>query len=582
MLALTLLAGTIFLTAISADQVRDTRATPSTPGPTGSGTITGLVTTADTTNRPIRLANIVLIGATTGTLRVTSTDDSGAFTITNLPADRYTIGASKLPYLGAVAGARRAARTGGAIVLADNQKISDVAIRLYPGGSISGTVTTEDGQPAAFVAIVLQLRRLEGATRTFTQDGAPVMTDDRGRFRFFGLAPGEYVVASSGSGRSSARQLTDAEVDAALKGAPVPLPSTPDGPLTPGSALAYASVFYPGTTRLNDAVPIRLAAGEDREGIDFRLMTARVARVSGTVATDDGRPLETADVLISTSPEAALSFNARIRVGPDGRFAMGGVVPGTYTASALGTGSQAGYFAVATVEIDGVDQSLQLTLQPPLKLAAQLVFDGAAPPVLAGRRVPFESLTPLSNAARPQVSISNPSGVFTITNLIPGRYLLGGPLFFGASTDSVTWSLMSVMVDGMDVTDLPITLGSDPLPKSIVVTYGDRWQELSGRLSLASGAAATDYTMIVFPANKAYWLLGSRRIRTTQPGTNGEYTLSGPGPLTLPPGEYLLAAVTDLERNEEFDPGLLASLIPAAVPVSLQPGQRKVQDLVVK
>ena len=50
----------------------------------------------------------------------------------------------------------------------------------------------------------------------------------------------------------------------------------------------------------------------------------------------------------------------------------------------------------------------------------------------------------------------------------------------------------------------------------------------------------------------------------------------------LPPGDYLLAAVTDLERNEEYDPAFLASLVTAAVPVTLLPGQRKVQDLVVK
>jgi hypothetical protein len=74
----------------------------------------------------------------------------------------------------------------------------------------------------------------------------------------------------------------------------------------------------------------------------------------------------------------------------------------------------------------------------------------------------------------------------------------------------------------------------------------------------------------------------SRRIRTARPGTNGEFTLSGRGPLTLPPGDYLLAAVTDLDRYEEFDPSLLASLASSAVPVTLQPEQRKVQDLVVK
>ena len=310
------------------------------PAPTGSGTIAGIVTVSDSAaGRPVRLANVVLIGAATGTLRVTSTDDVGAFAFTNLPADRYTVGASKLPYLGAVAGARRPARPGTAIALDDGQKRSDVAIRLHPAGSIAGTVYTEDGRPAARISVGLRQRNIEGPTHVVTPDGGPVQTDDRGQFRFFGLAPGEYFVTSTGSGRDNFRQLSDAEVDAALKGGAVAAPPAAM-PGLPTPALQYASVFFPGTTRLNDAIPIRLAAGEEREGVDFRLMTARIARVSATVVTDDGRPLEPAEVTISTAPEAALSFTARVRIGPDGRFDIGGIVPGTYTASVLGSGSQ--------------------------------------------------------------------------------------------------------------------------------------------------------------------------------------------------------------------------------------------------
>ena len=139
--------------------------------------------------RPVRLANVVLIGAATGTLRVTSTDDAGAFAFTNLPADRYTVGASKLPYLGAVAGARRPARPGTAIALDDGQKRSDVAIRLHPADRLPERSYTEDGRPAARISVGLHQRNIEGPAQVLTPDGGPVQTDDRGQFRFFGLAP---------------------------------------------------------------------------------------------------------------------------------------------------------------------------------------------------------------------------------------------------------------------------------------------------------------------------------------------------------------------------------------------------------
>ena len=170
----------------------------------------------------------------------------------------------------------------------------------------------------------------------------------------------------------------------------------------------------------------------------------------------------------------------------------------------------------------------------------------------------------------------------TVTGVIPGRYVIGGPLFLGANSSSLTWSLASVMVDGRDVTDLPVDIGPGNVPKDVVITYADRSQELSGRLQQSSGAPATDYTIVVFPADKAYWIPGSRRILTTRSGTDGQFRLGGPGFITLPAGDYLLAAVSEIDRDEQFDPAFLSSLMPAAIAVKLGPGEKKVQDLVIK
>jgi hypothetical protein len=47
----------------------------------------------------------------------------------------------------------------------------------------------------------------------------------------------------------------------------------------------------------------------------------------------------------------------------------------------------------------------------------------------------------------------------------------------------------------------------------------------------------------------------------------------------LPPGEYLLAAVTDLGADEQYDVKLLDALAKAAVPISLASGERRQQNL---
>ena len=183
---------------------------------------------------------------------------------------------------------------------------------------------------------------------------------------------------------------------------------------------------------------------------------------------------------------------------------------------------------------------------------------------------------------RDRVSATTPTGEFTVTGLVPGRYVIGNAPFFGASTASVTWGLESVMVDGKDVTDLPVTIAPEAMPKEVVVTLGDRWQELSGRVADAAGNGVSDYTVMVFPVNEEYWLSGSRRIVTAQPGTDGRFSLGGPGPALLPAGEYYLAAVTDVSKDEQYDPAFLQSLISSSVRITLAPGEKRTQNLAIR
>jgi hypothetical protein len=62
-----------------------------------------------------------------------------------------------------------------------------------------------------------------------------------------------------------------------------------------------------------------------------------------------------------------------------------------------------------------------------------------------------------------------------------------------------------------------------------------------------------------------------------RPGTNGRFSFAD-----LPAGDYLLAALTDVEPNEWQKRDVLAELAPAGVKVTLGEGERKHQDLQVK
>lgn len=557
-------------------QARDARVNaPVTSAPTGTGAISGTVT-SDAAPRPLRLATVVLIGATTGVVKVTSTDSDGKFTFGSLPADRYSIGASKLPYLGAVAGARRPARPGTPVVLAAAQKITDVVIRLPLGAAISGTVLDERGQPASAMVSVQQ-RRLQNGERVLVSVGSGANTDERGRYRIYGLPPGEYVVSAFRFAvtATAPRQLSDREFDDALRGTvPPPEPAPPQ--------MRYVPTYYPGTSRPSDAGGILVAAGDERMDVDVRLETATPARLEGSVSTSDGQTVPNASVLLQSVAGSVLQNSSASRVGQDGRFLLTNVQPGSYVLSCTQSGPQGSLFGSLVVDVAGDQSGLQLMLRPPASLKGRIVFDGTspAPPVTSVQ----PTLKSMSKAVVVSATVTptDPSGNFTMLRVAPGPYMINGPLSFGANANSMTWALQSVTADGKDITDRPIDITLDNAPKDIVLTFTDKWQGVTGKLSQASGAPATDYTVIVFPSDKSYWLTGSRRILTARPDSSGQFALAGPGPISLPPGEYLLAAVTELDRDEQFDPALLASLVSAAVPLTIAPGERKVQDLVIR
>jgi hypothetical protein len=92
-----------------------------------------------------------------------------------------------------------------------------------------------------------------------------------------------------------------------------------------------------------------------------------------------------------------------------------------------------------------------------------------------------------------------------------------------------------------------------------------------------NGQPLAEHFIIVFPADRAKWIPGTKRIRTTRPGTDGQFSILG-----LAPGDYLIAAVTDVESGEWNDLAFLEALVPAGIKFSLADGEKKRQDLQIK
>ena len=83
--------------------------------------------------------------------------------------------------------------------------------------------------------------------------------------------------------------------------------------------------------------------------------------------------------------------------------------------------------------------------------------------------------------------------------------------------------------------------------------------------------------LVVFAADPRYWTPASRRIVAMRPSSDGRY-----GFRDLPAGEYRLAALTDAEPGQWFDPRVLRELTGASIPVRLGEGEQRGQDLRVR
>jgi hypothetical protein len=202
-----------------------------------------------------------------------------------------------------------------------------------------------------------------------------------------------------------------------------------------------------------------------------------------------------------------------------------------------------------------------------------VVFEGGPPPDPADLEQLSFRLMPLGSGGR---LLSNGGGRvggdarFTFAGIVPDTYQFTYTWTAAAASDR--WTLKGSTVNGRDAYESPLAITPDDRI-DWTITYTDTPTSLTGVFQDRSGRVATDYYLLLFSADRAFWTPGSRRVRTSRPATDGAFAVKG-----VPAGEYYLAALTDLEPGEWNDPTLLERLMPAAARVVLREGQTTVQD----
>ncbi len=275
-------------------------------------------------------------------------------------------------------------------------------------------------------------------------------------------------------------------------------------------------------------------------------------------------------------PVRALN-NSQVRSNQTGvPFSSGSLAPGRYTVTAEvpARPGMPPLWATADAMVDGAKPvSVSLVLQPGLTATGRIVFEsGNTQPPADLSKVSIELLLAGALLRTQAVSATDSSGVIAITGVIPGTYTVSGYVPPGA-TAGTTWRVRSVVIDGTDVTDRAFDIGAGGV-SGLVVTFTDQVSELSGSLTLPSGAPGTDYFVIAIPADHDYWLPQSRRIISTRPDRAGRYAFRG-----LPAGDYRIALTTDLVPRDLQEVGALEQLAAQSVPVTLTTGEKRTLDL---
>lgn len=508
----------------------------------GTAHIRGLVTAADS-GAPLRGVRVTLKGGAPPRVVVATTDSSGRYEIEQLASGRYTLAFTKSGFVPLDYGQRHALESKRILEIADGQAVDKLDASLSRAGAIEGRILDEHGEPLAEVSVTASRFEMRNGQRRIVPAGRTVVTDDKGRYRLYGLDTGDYCVTASVQ--------------------PSALPSgvrAPDG--------VDAPTFFPGTPNVDEASRVSLAGALDVVNIDFALKPVRLARISGIVVPSGAELLDGASVaLVRTGIVGGVAGVSEL--GPGGQFVITGVPPGRYLLHARSiartvmaeiarTGKSAplsanreGQYGMLAITVTGDDlSSLSIVTAAGGVLSGRVMLGGqhyipTKPVKVAVGAVP---VGPLSMASGPSSLLLGSDGIFDIGG-ISGSFVvrmtgLPAPL-----------TVSAVRVGGADVSDTGVIIAPGQELSNVEIELTSTPTRLSGRVQVGS-AAGLGSTVIVFSRDEKRWSLPeSRYLAASRTDGKGIYNVEG-----LPPGDYFITALSSHENGRELDPNYLRQL----------------------
>lgn len=504
------------------------------------GAITGRVVTLS--GEPVSGALLGISG--NRELRMVLADRNGRFDAGRFKNGEYTIEIGKSGYLAPEFRGPGAGGTSRVVHIRTDALVHDVEVVLARGGAIAGAITDGAGEPFQGVLVkAMRLRQVEGRT-VASAAGWPRLTDERGRYRIFGLPPGSYLIVAS---------LTATEPTSDRR-----------------SVVGFAPVYYPAAVRIESAQTVQVELGDAITGVDLTFAASATARVSGQALNAAGDPLSgRVSLAVSTRSGSVVPEPRFARVEPDGSFELADVPPGDYVLQALGERAPG-----VPPEFGSEYITVSEHNAPPLTIrtAPGATLEGR---FTSERRRALPMRAQTIHAASLDVDRSPPDGRGPEGLAVhdDGRFYMTG--LFGPMRLTYLapagWYLKSITIGGLDVTDQSFDFGfGDQIFSDAEIVLSNAGARVMGSVSDASDRRAAGFAVVAFSANRAHWFTGSRHVRWASTTPDGAFEVGD-----LPPGDYLVAAVDALPPGDWQALDGLDALVQRSARVTLTEGEAR-------
>jgi protocatechuate 3,4-dioxygenase beta subunit len=498
------------------------------PSPSATSTVSGDVVDR-LSGRPVKDAEVILRNMRdSGDVPYVSNSNSvGHFLIKGVNPGRYRVLALRDGFLPGLYGLATSA-TGEDLIVRQKQDTGDILLTVTPTAVIGGQVLNLNEEPLADVRVqALRKGYLRG--RRHLNLVATAITDDRGLYRLFGLAPGDYYIQTSETQGSNSR------------------------PLKTGLTEKYVPTFYPSAGDVSGAIPVSVGPGNEVGGVNISARRSTSASIRGRVF---GCP-QVRNTVISLSSDVGSirppTGNMVTSVNRTGDFQIGGVLPGSYILSAICQEGRVQYAGTRFVVVNRGDvNSVSVGLARAKDVLGKISVQGGGSLNLGSVQVllqPESDVQPSSVLAPVQ---SN--GTFLFRTVSSDKYrlsVLGMPARF---------YVRSVEIAGETAADQVLDFQYEHGPISIVLSSSSG-TILGSVFNTEQGPAVGEKVALVPDSDKR----GEHQLyKYATTDAAGQFRISG-----IVPGRYSLFASETAEPDAYFNSDFIAAVEPSAQSISV-------------